>query len=109
MSYANRSITSLLRGPLLHTPQGLVVLVVLAVHLALLPFVHTGSISLLGKSSTTGMVICLSWPLITCLYFIREGVSTTPEFKPSVPRALWILLIGMAPTLWPFAAQLLAW
>jgi hypothetical protein len=45
-------------------------------------------------------VICLAWPLITFLYFIRGGVSTTPEFKPSLPRALWLLLVGCAPFLW---------
>ena len=100
MSEENRSVTAILSGPLLQTPQGLAVLVVCVVYLALLPFVITNSFSIIGKTGESAVVICLAWPLITFLYFIRGGVSTTPEFKPSLPRALWLLLVGCAPFLW---------
>lgn len=101
MSYANRPITDLLRGPLLHTPQGLAVLIVGAVYLVLLPFVYVDAISIFGKATGAGIVICLFWPFITFLYFLRAGISTTPDFKPSILEALWLLFIGMLPVLFP--------
>lgn len=106
MSYARRPLIAILRGPLLQTPQGLVVLIVCVAYLTLLPFVYTNVVSLLGKTNETGAMICLAWPIITCLHFVREGVSTTPEFRSSVPRALWLLLIGAVPLLWPLKNML---
>jgi len=99
MSYANKSITELLRGPLLRTPQGLVVLGVCAVYLGLLPLSYAGIFQPFGKSNSVATLMCLAWPFITFLAFIWEGSSTTPEFKPSVIRTIWLVICGMAPLL----------
>jgi len=70
MNYTNKPVSSLLRGPLLHTPQGRVVLASIGVYLILGLLFWLGIIALpSGKNLRAILFICISWPFITFLFF----------------------------------------
>lgn len=95
MSYDRLPVTELLRGPVLRTPQGWVVLAsaVLYASVALLAFfggVHPS----LGKTTGAVLVLCAFWPLITFLVFVR---SSSPTFGASFPKAAYVAAVALCP------------
>ena len=95
MDYSHRPVSELLRGPLLHTPQGLVV-VASALLYALAAFVALilGVGSWLIKSPAAYFVICFAWPFLTFLYFAR---SSAPGFAPSKARTFEVAVAALLP------------
>lgn len=97
MNYARLPITALLRGPLLHTPQGCVVLVYFVAYTiaaALVWFLQLPPP--IGKTPEVFLTICLAWPFIVFLMFVRDG---SPTFVASWPAAAWLILCGALPAL----------
>jgi hypothetical protein len=95
MDYNRRPVTELLRGPLLHTPQGWVVIATGLIYAvaALLGLVF-GVNPLFAKTSSTFFVLCVGWPFITFLYFVR---SSAPHFAPSKVRAVELAITAILP------------
>ncbi|WP_310568189.1 hypothetical protein [Hydrogenophaga sp.] len=95
MNFDHRPITELLRGPVLHTPQGWVVLATGALYARLALLTHTiGTSPSLGKTSSEIVVVCAFWPLIPFLMFVR---TSGPEFRPSVATATYLAAAAVAP------------
>jgi hypothetical protein len=81
MDYTHQPVSSLLRGPMLHTPQGWVVLASIGAYLILALLFWLGAIGLpLGKNLGSVVVVCLFWPFITFLLFVKHNIS---DFSPS--------------------------
>ena len=95
MNYDRRPVTDLLRGPLLHTPQGWVVLASVALY-ALIALVgaYLGVSPLVAKSPSPFFFMCLIWPAITFLFYVR---SSHPNFDASLSRALHVAIAALAP------------
>ena len=95
MSYDRRPVMDLLRGPLLHSPQGWVVLAS-AVLYALLALAGAllGVSPLFAKSPGAFFSICAFWPFITFLFYVRCG---SPTFSPSVSQAAHVAVAALAP------------
>jgi hypothetical protein len=83
------------RGPLLYTPQGWVVLgsAVLYVGLALVVAV-SGTAPPVLKTHGAFYVLCVAWPFILFLYFVRLN---GPSFVASNARALVLAAVAVAP------------
>lgn len=95
MDYDRLPVAQLLRGPLLHTPQGWVVLASVALYagLALLAAL-LGVSPTLAKTPGAFFVVCLSWPLITFLMYVR---SNAPSFNASLSRAVHVAIVALCP------------
>ena len=99
MNYSNQPVTELIRGPLLHTPQGWVVVATVGVYtlLALL----FGVLDLtppLGKTVDTFVTICLFWPFIVFLVFAKDGLASS--FDPSWCQAAFLMICAVMPMLY---------
>lgn len=95
MSYDQRPVLELLQGPLLHSPQGWVVLASILLYggIAGLGWV-LGVSPLIAKSSSTFFVFCAAWPFITFLYFVR---GSAPHFAPSIARTVELAITALLP------------
>jgi hypothetical protein len=95
--YSNQSIAALLRGPLISTPQGWVV-VASVIFYAVLALALTvfGFSPPLGKSLGWALGLCAAWPFIVFLVFIKIGL---PSFAPSWTRAAFLTVCASAPLL----------
>ena len=89
----------LVRGPLLRTPQGYVVVATLVLYVALAVASGVLGMNPLGRSQTTSLVLCAAWPIVVFLAFTRLGL---PEFTPSGWQALWLTVIALMPLTWRF-------
>lgn len=95
MDYSNQSIGALLRGPLLTTTQGHIVLLTLPCYLVLAVLFAVGAVSPpLGKSIDSVVTFCVVWPFIVFLMFIKNGL---PSFKPSVSGSLFLVVAALMP------------
>lgn len=95
MDYMNQPVTAVLSGPLLRTPQGAVVLVFSALYL--LGALLFGAFDVVPPFSirTQSVVgICVAWPLILFLLFVKEGA---PSFEPSLGSAAWLAFLAVYP------------
>jgi hypothetical protein len=95
MDYSAQSVTALLRGPLITTPQGWVVIFAAIVYFTLA--VTFGAFDLapqLVKSPSVAITICIFWPFIVFLQFVKSGL---PSFKPSILSAVITGLYAAAP------------
>jgi hypothetical protein len=98
MDYTRESVSILIRGPLTSTPQGVVVIASAVTYVALaFAFVVLGLTPPLGKSTSSAVVVCASWPFIVFLQFVAQGL---PSFRPSLGRAAFIALCAAAPALY---------
>lgn len=80
---------------MLHTPQGWVVLVSIGIYLILALLFWFGVIGLpLGKNLESILVVCLFWPFITFLLFVKHNIS---DFSPSWSRASFVAICAFAP------------
>jgi len=97
MDYTRQSVTSLFRGPLLHTPQGIVVLSYVFAY-----FLYAFLIGVLDVAPPFGwqvgkiVALCVSWPIILFLYFVKNN---QPAFEASIAAAGWLVFYGAAPFL----------
>ena len=95
MDYLRQPVGALIRGPLLRTPQGLVVLLFTTVYLvaaALCEF--WGIVPWAGWSPERFTTLCLGWPVILFVFFVRDN---QPCFLPSWSNSAWLCLCGAAP------------
>lgn len=98
MTYASQSVLNLLCGPLLRTPQGWVVLAGLGVYATLALLFGLGLLEPpLGKDLGSVLVICLFWPLLTFLFYVK---NSSPGFEPSWIRAASIAVWAMGPVVY---------
>jgi hypothetical protein len=79
MDYGNRPVTELLRGPLLHTPQGRVVLATASFYAVAALLSWLFGVNPLFANSSAFFVVCLAWPFITFLYFGRPRRTLLPQ------------------------------
>ena len=94
MDYTNRSVGALFRGPVLHTPQGRVVVASAVAYGLMALAVGVFDVTPpLGKSTSSAVAVCLFWPFVVFLMFVKQGL---PEFKPSRREALF-LVVAAAP------------
>jgi hypothetical protein len=92
VDYFGRPLGELLRGPVLHTPQGIVLVgasvCYVLLGLALLAF--GDALGALGKKQL--WLGCFVMPLLLFLFFVRNNA---PGFEPSVKNAIWgVVLAG---------------
>lgn len=98
MDYTNQSVSALIRGPLVGTPQGWVVVASAIAYAALaLAFFVFGLTPPMGKSVGGAVVTCASWPGVTFLLFVKHGL---PSFAPSWRGALFLAVGAAAPALY---------
>ena len=97
VDYTKLPVTALLRGPLLQTPQGWVVLAYAVVYLA-----AAGVVWLLqlpppiGKTREVFLSLCFVWPFIVFLMFVRHG---SPSFGGSWSATAWLVVYGALPAI----------
>lgn len=104
MDYSNQSVSALFRGPLRSTPQGWVVLACAFVYAVLgLVFSFFEITPPLGKSVGAAISICISWPLIVFVMFVKQGI---PSFAPSWLGAAYLGLVSAMPVLYPLYREL---
>jgi hypothetical protein len=97
VDYGKLPVTDLLRGPLLHTPQGLIVVVYALVYLGAGAVVWLLQLPPpIGKTLEVFLTLCLLWPFIVFLMFVRHS---NPAFNPSWTTASWIAVYGALPAL----------
>lgn len=98
MDYSSAHVSALLRGPLLSTPQGWVVLTSFVGYYALAGLFALALIPApLGKAIDTAVILCLFWPFIVFLCFVKEGA---PSFKPSLWQTLFVASAALAPVIY---------
>jgi hypothetical protein len=97
MDYGKLPVTALLRGPLLSTPQGRVVLLYLVAYLAAAALVWLLQLPPpIGKTPEVFIELCIAWPFIVFLMFVRDS---SPTFAASWATAAWLILYGALPVL----------
>jgi hypothetical protein len=95
MDFSNQPLSSLLRGPLLNTPQGQVVIATAVCYLALAVLISLGLVVPPIKSGMPGAIVgCFVWPFIVFLYFVKSGL---PSFTPSWFEAAFLALCSFLP------------
>jgi hypothetical protein len=95
MDYTTASVGSLLRGPLLHTPQGWICVVTLITYIVVaIAVVLFGASAPFAKTTSAALVLCATWPFITLLFWIK---GSQPSFASSWAKAVWLLVVGVAP------------
>ena len=99
MNYENLPISALLKGPLLHTPQGWVVMCFSALYLLLAVTLEVSGVDpWRGFLNATGF--CVVWIFFLFAVFISAG---RPSFVASWRKGILIAIIASAPitiTLW---------
>ncbi len=95
MPYANQSVTTLLRGPLLRSPQGWTVLFTAALYaLIAMAFLFELITPPNGKDRASVLVISVAWPFIIFLQFVKQNL---PDFLPSWKKAAFLAISALAP------------
>ena len=101
MNNAGLSVGAFIRGPLVHTPQGIVVLAFSVLYFVIAAMLAFGFIAPPSPWLPANLLgLCLTWPFILVLLFIR---SDFPVFSPSWGSAAWLGVCAVAPgafTLW---------
>ena len=97
MNYPQLPLSALLRGPVLHTPQGMVLLVASTVYVlvGLLSFAIGEKVATPSVAEKFG-VWCLLVPLVLFVLFVRMN---GPKFQPSKANAAWGTLLAALPIL----------
>lgn len=95
LDYGRLPVSALLRGPLLHTPQGLAVVFWTVAYLAAAGVVWLFHLSPpFGKTLEVFFAICLVWPFVVFLTFIRDSKA---DFRSSWVTAAWVAFHGALP------------
>jgi hypothetical protein len=99
MDYTREPVSSLLRGPLIHTPQGIVVVFSSILYLmAAALFSFTDITPPFGYSSAKTVVFCIGWPVIMFMLYIKKNL---PQFEPSWSEAGFLAFCSPLPVLYP--------
>lgn len=88
------SVSAFVRGPLVHTPQGLVVVLFSAAYLACAAAVAAGVEPPLGWRPFKVIGFGLFWPLVLFIQLVRMGF---PSYHPSWRTTAWLGVWGIAP------------
>jgi hypothetical protein len=98
MDYTRQSVSALFSGPLLHTPQGWVVLAFSAVYFfgALLFGVFDVEPPFALRTPDV-VFICISYPFILFLFFVKNGI---PSFVPSLSGTAWLSFYALFPVIY---------
>lgn len=97
MDYTNQSVKSLFYGPILQTPQGIVVLFFSVAYLFCGALVGLYGVKPpFGWQEDETVVFCIAWPLILFMFFIKQN---QPSFKASLPAAVRLAFYGVSPVL----------
>jgi len=95
MDHLHSPITDFLRGPLLSTPQGWVVIGFSAIYLIFgFLILWIGLPQIFSLKTDVLATICFLWPGILFLYFVRVS---SPSFFPSFLEAAWLCFYAIAP------------
>lgn len=106
MDYGRLPVTDLLRGPLLHTPQGVAVVFCAIAYLSAAGVVWLFELPPpIGRTLEVFFMLCVSWPFIVFLMFIRHS---TPDFRSSWATAVWVAFYGALPAVFRIYDGLLA-
>lgn len=98
VDYGGRPVTDLLRGPLLHTPQGLVVVIYAAAYVCAGALVWILQLAPpIGTTREVFGVLCITWPFVVLLMFVRHSSPT--DFRPSWVTAAWLVFYGALPAI----------
>ena len=91
-------MTELFRGPLRSTPQGWVVLACTFLYALLALVVWMFDLTPpFGKSVSAAIAICIAWPLIVFLTFVKQGI---PSFAPSWRGAAYLGVVSAMPVIY---------
>lgn len=96
IDFTHQPVSSLLRGPLLLTPQGWVVLASTGVYLTLALLFLLGALDhpFLLKCPSCVLIGCVAWPFITFVFFVR---GSAPYFFPSWLQAMFVAIGALMP------------
>ena len=95
MDYTRQSISKLLRGPMLHTPQGIALLMSIAVYLCCaILFAFFDVTPPFGWSTDKSIAVFIAWPILLFMLFIKQNL---PVFAPSWPKTIWQTFYAIAP------------
>ncbi|WP_132325295.1 MULTISPECIES: hypothetical protein [Methylomonas] len=96
MDYHHLPVTDFIRGPLLTTPQGWVVVGFSVIYLGIgLLTLFVEFPATLDLSADKTSAVCMLWPFLLFVYFIRD--SGLSNFSPSLENTIWLVFWGMAP------------
>jgi len=94
MDYERSSVFSLLRGPLLLTPQGWVVLITAATCWAAAIYLGiTGGLGSLTQEPGRTLTLLLTWPFLVFLFYIR---LCKPQFQSSWKQSALLAASALA-------------
>lgn len=91
MDWSRQPISKVIRGPMLHTTEGLLLIIGSFVSLlfAFLAWLQPNLIHLWHRSSTLGEVVLFgTWPIILLVIFVALG---SPNFRPNWFTTLFML------------------
>lgn len=95
MNYMKRPFREWIKGPLISTPQGWVVLLSFMVYGVLaVGFWGFGLAVPISASRESTGVFCACWPFIVFLFFVRDGA---PGFNPSWASACLLAIAATTP------------
>ena len=95
MDYTNQPVCNLLRGPLLNTPQGLVVCAAAIGYLLFALLVVLGIATPPLKLGVSGVVIgAVGYPFVLFLLFVKNGL---PSFAPSLWGSMFLVICALIP------------
>jgi hypothetical protein len=99
MDYTRKPVSALLLGPLIHTPQGLVVVSASVLYfLAALIFGLTDITPPFSYSSGKAVAICIGWPIFLFMFYIK---SNLPDFESSWSQTGMLVFGSVVPVLYP--------
>lgn len=98
MDYMNQSVSSLLRGPLIHTVQGRVLIGATLGYASLAALLWAHVFSTVPETQLNSLAWgCLIYPGILFLMFVKHSA---PAFKSSWGTALYLMVLSVLPLAW---------
>jgi hypothetical protein len=94
MDYLRSSVMHLLRGPLLYTPQGWVVLATAAIGWGFASVAWVTGLSIFGEQLTgKELTLALVWPLLVFMFYLN---LCAPHFKASRSHTAHLTVSALA-------------
>jgi hypothetical protein len=98
LDYGRRPVGDLLRGPLLHTPQGIVLVIVAGVYWVAAMLFWSGVLAPVPSVESPALV-CALWPLLMFVMFVYHS---SPGFAPSWWETGWTVVYALLPVVFFF-------